>query len=32
MLFADVKFDLKKNEAEHKVDVVFSVVPGKKYI
>lgn len=28
--FADVKFDLKKNEAEHKVDVVFSVVPGKK--
>nr|WP_228286300.1 outer membrane protein assembly factor BamA [Arcobacter vandammei] len=28
--FADVKFDLKKNEAEHKVDVVYSVVPGKK--
>ncbi|QKF73353.1 beta-barrel assembly machinery complex, BamA/YaeT protein [Aliarcobacter faecis] len=28
--FADVKFDLKKNEAEHTVDVVFSVVPGKK--
>lgn len=28
--YADIKFDLKKNEAEHKVDVVFSVVPGKK--
>ncbi len=28
--FAEVKFDLKKNEAEHKVDVVYSVIPGKK--
>ena len=28
--FAEVKFDLKKNEAERKVDVVYSVIPGKK--
>lgn len=28
--FADVRFDLKKNETDHKVDVVFSVVPGKQ--
>ena len=28
--FADVRFDLKKDEANSKVDVVFSVVPGKK--
>ncbi|AXK48755.1 outer membrane protein assembly factor BamA [Aliarcobacter trophiarum LMG 25534] len=28
--YAEVKFDLKKNEAEHRVDVVFSVVPGEQ--
>lgn len=28
--FADVKFDLKKNEENKLVDVVFSVVPGQK--
>lgn len=28
--FADVRFDLKKNEKEQKVDVVFNVIPGKK--
>lgn len=28
--FADVKFDLKKNEENRLVDVVFSVVPGQK--
>ena len=28
--FADVRFDLKKDEANSKVDVIFSVVPGKK--
>ena len=28
--YAEVKFDLKKNEAEHRVDVVFSVVPGQQ--
>jgi len=27
--FVDVKFDLKKNEEEHKVDIIFNVVPGK---
>ncbi len=28
--YAEVKFDLKKNEAEHRVDVIFSVVPGQQ--
>jgi outer membrane protein insertion porin family len=28
--FADVRFDLKKDEANSKVDVVFNVIPGKK--
>ena len=28
--FAEVRFDLKKDEQNAKVDVVFSVVPGKK--
>lgn len=27
--FADVRFDLKKDEANSKVDVVFNVIPGK---
>ncbi|MBP7770020.1 MAG: outer membrane protein assembly factor BamA [Aliarcobacter sp.] len=28
--FADVRFDLKKDEANSKVDIVFNVIPGKK--
>ncbi|MDY3205460.1 MAG: outer membrane protein assembly factor BamA [Arcobacter sp.] len=28
--FTEVKFDLKKNEAERKVDVIYNVIPGKK--
>jgi len=28
--FAEVKFDLKKDEATSRVDVVFNVIPGKK--
>jgi outer membrane protein insertion porin family len=28
--FADIRFDLKKDEANSKVDVVFNVIPGKK--
>ena len=28
--FAEVNFDLKKNEENHLVDVVYSVVPGEK--
>ena len=28
--FADVRFDLKKDEANSKVDVIFNVIPGKK--
>ena len=28
--FADVRFDLKKDEANSKVDIVYNVIPGKK--
>lgn len=28
--FADIRFDLKKDEKNSKVDVVFNVIPGKK--
>nr|WP_207190518.1 outer membrane protein assembly factor BamA [Aliarcobacter lanthieri] len=28
--FAEVRFDLKKNEENHLVDVVFNVIPGKQ--
>ena len=28
--FVDVRFDLKKDEANSKVDIVFNVIPGKK--
>jgi len=28
--FADVRFDLKKDEANSKVDIVFNVIPGKQ--
>lgn len=27
--FTEVRFDLKKNEEEHRVDVVFNVIPGQ---
>ena len=28
--FADIRFDLNKNEKDRKVDVVYNVIPGKK--
>ncbi len=28
--FADVRFDIKKDEKTHKVNIVFNVIPGKK--
>ena len=28
--YADVKFDLRKNEEKHTVDVVYNIIPGKK--
>ena len=29
-VFADIRFDLKKDEANSKVDIIFNVIPGKK--